>query len=96
MRYELGSAIGGYVRWNTMFGKYMHNEKFSQLRTGDSVVHRSENGLFGETVHHYQDSSESIEGHQKLFNKIHGNGIPRTEQNGKLMEEPVWLVASRL
>ena len=50
MRDKLGAMIRRNMRWNIVLGKYMDNEKFSQLSRSDSVICGDENALLGEAV----------------------------------------------
>ena len=74
-----------------VFGKYMDNEELSQLSRSDGVVCGDENALLGETIYHYQDSGKPFR-NWEVFNEIHGNRIPQTGRDGKLMEKTVRLV----
>ena len=54
-----------------------------------------ENALFGESVDYNQDRIETI-GNRKWLDEVHGNGIPRTRRNRKLLEGAIRLVELRL
>jgi hypothetical protein len=41
------------MRWSSMLGEDMDDEKFSQLGRGDSIVSQNEESLLIEMVYHY-------------------------------------------
>jgi hypothetical protein len=69
-RHEFGTSVRGDMRWNSMFGEDMDNEKFSKLGRGNSIVSWNEESLLSETVYHYQDSSKAF-GVGELLDKVH-------------------------
>jgi len=75
---------------NTVFGEHMDDKGFCQLSRGNGVVHWNEDGLFCEAVH--QDSSKTTRGRRKLFDEVYRDRIPRSDWNGKLLEESIRLV----
>ena len=77
MRDKLRAVIRHNMGRNTVFGKYMDNKEFSQLRGSDGVMCGDENALLGEMIYHYQDSSKPFR-NWEVFNEIHGNRIPWT------------------
>ena len=92
VRDKLGAVIRHNMGRNTMFGKYMDNKELGQLSRSDGVVCGDENALLVETNYHYQDSGKPF-GNWEVFNEIHGNRIPWTGRDGKLMEKTIRLVA---
>jgi hypothetical protein len=70
MRDKFGTSVRGDMRWNSMLGEDMDNEKFGQLGRNDSIVSWNEESLLSKTVYHYQDSSETF-GVRKLLDKVH-------------------------
>ena len=92
VRDKLRAAIRCNMGRNTMFGKYMDNEELSQLSGSDGVMCGDENALLGETIYHYQKSGKPFR-NWEVFNEIHGNRIPRTGRDRKLMEKTIRLVA---
>jgi hypothetical protein len=69
-RHEFGASVRGNMRWNSMFGEDMDNEKFSQLGRGNSIMSWNKESLLSETVYHYQDSDKAF-GVRKLLNKVY-------------------------
>jgi hypothetical protein len=69
-RYEFRTLVRGDMRWNSMLGENMDDEKFSQLGRGDSIMSWNEKSLLSEMVYHYQDSGETF-GVGELLNKVH-------------------------
>jgi hypothetical protein len=53
MRYKLRTSVGGDMRWNSMLGENMDDEKFGQLGGGNSIVSWNKEGLLSEMVYHY-------------------------------------------
>jgi hypothetical protein len=53
MRHEFGTSVGGHMRWNSMFGEDMDDEKFGQLGGGNSIMSQNKKSLLSETVYHY-------------------------------------------
>ena len=91
VRDKLRAMIRCNMGRNTMYGKYMDNKEFSQLSRSDGVVCGDENALLCEMIYHYQDSSKPF-GNWEVFNEIHGNRIPQTGRDRKLMEKTIRLV----
>ena len=56
---------------------------------------RNENTLLAETVNNDEDGSKSV-GLGKLLDEVHGDGVPRTRRDRKLLERSVRLVELRL
>jgi hypothetical protein len=53
MRHKFGTSVRGDIRWNSMLGKDMDDEKFSQLGRGNSIVSQKKESLLSEMVYHY-------------------------------------------
>ena len=51
-------------------------------------MRRNEDALLGEVIHYYEDGSES-HGVRELFDKVHGDGIPRSLGDRKLLKGAV-------
>jgi hypothetical protein len=58
------------MRWNSMLGEDMDNEKFGQLGGGNNIVSRNEESLLSKMVYHYQDSGETFRVGE-LLDKVH-------------------------
>jgi hypothetical protein len=72
------------MRWSSMLGEDMDDEKFSQLGRGDSIVSQNEESLLIES---------KIFVVRELLDKVHRDRFPRTEWNRKLTEKAIWFMS---
>ena len=75
--HELGATVGSNVSRYTMFREDVSNEEFGQAGGVHGICGRDEDALLGESVNNDEDSGEAG-GLGKVFNEVHGDGIPRT------------------
>ena len=73
----------------------MHEEKACQLFGGDVVCRGDEDTLFGKAVDNDEDGCETG-GLGKLFDEVHGDGVPWAFRDRKLLETAVGLVTAGL
>ena len=59
----------------------MKHKEFSKYRSSDRVEGRDEDRLFGESVYNDEDSVVTG-GWWKLFDEVHGDGVPWTFGDG--------------
>ena len=76
-RHKLRAAVGSNVSRYTMFGEDISNKEFGQASRVYGVRGRNEDALLGESVNNDEDSGEA-RGFGKVFNEVHGDGVPRT------------------
>ena len=90
---ELGVSIGGDVGRDPVLGEDVDEEQLGELWRCDSVGGRNEDALFRETIHHDEDGGEAG-GRRKLFDEVHGDGVPRFLWNRKLLECAIGFVTT--
>ena len=88
MRDEFGASVGRDVIRNAMLGEHVKDKQFRQLGRSDRIMSRDEHSLFREPVNDDKDRRIS-RGARKLFYEIHGDRVPRTLRNRKLLEVAV-------
>jgi len=54
-------------------------------------MHWYEDSLLGESIHNNKDRHIAIRG-RELFNKVHGNGVPRFLGNRELLQHAIRFV----
>ena len=81
-RHELGATVRSNMSRYTMFREDISNEEFGQAGGVHGVHGGDEDALLGESVNNDEDSSEAG-GLRKMFNEIHGDGIPCTGGKGQ-------------
>ena len=69
---------------NSVFGENVKNKKEGKVFGGASIVSRNEDALFGQAVNNNQNGVKTV-GVGKGFNEVHGDRIPRTRRNRKLL-----------
>ena len=93
--HELGAAVGSNVSRYTVFREDVSNEELSQAGGIHGVRGRDEDALLGESVNNDEDGGKAG-GLGKVFNEVHGYGIPRMRQNRELLNQTVRLVLQGL
>ena len=73
---------------DAVFGKDVNKEKLGELRCGDVNIARDQDDLFRRLVNNNQNSVK-LTGLWKLFNKVHGNRMPRPERNREWFKQTV-------
>ena len=93
--HELGAAVGSNMSRYTVFREDVSNEELSQAGGIHGVCGRDEDALLGESVNNDEDGSKAG-GLGKVFNEVHGYGIPRTRRNWELLNQTIRLVSRGL
>ena len=78
-----------------MLGKDVGDEQVRELRCGERVVRRDEDGLLGQPVYDDEDSGVAVRV-RELLDEVHRDGVPRTFGDRELFQRTVREVARDL
>ena len=95
VRNELRTPIGGDVGGNSVLGKDVGDEQVRELRCGERIVRRDEDGLLGQPVYDDEDGGVAV-GVRELLDEVHRDGVPRTFGDRELFQRTVREVARDL
>src|ERR1700694_1578365 len=95
MGYEFAASVRRDMSRNAISREHMLEVKLSDLFCLHIIRSGEEKSLLSQSIDNDKDCSVSGR-HRKLFNEIHGYGMPGAFRNGKLLESSVCLVTSGL
>ena len=78
-----------------MLGKDVGDEQVRELRCGERVVRRDEDGLLGQPVYDDENGGVAV-GVRELLDEIHRDGVPRTFRDRELFQRTIREVARNL
>lgn len=88
VRNKLGAPVGGDMGWNSVLGEDVDEEQLGESCGGDGIMSWDEDTLFGESVDYHEDGGIALR-RRKLFDEVHGDGVPWLLRNRKLLQETI-------
>ena len=80
---------------NSVLGKDVGDEQVRELRCGERIVRRDEDGLLGQPVYDDEDGGVAV-GVRELLDEVHRDGVPRAFGDRELFQRSVREVARDL